>query len=421
MLKVAMLSLHTSPLTLPCTGNAGGMNVYISSLSEKLSMLGVQVDIFTQDKYHKQGSVIILKSGVKVYYLSNLSSAISNKNLIKNIPNLVYEINEKIIFNKILFKKTNLNICFNTSSMLPYDIIHSHYWISGLAGMQLSSIWGIPLVHTMHTTGRVKNIYSSCLEFKESIDRIKSEEKIIQAGVNLIANTKSEARDLRTLYGASKNQITVIPGGVNLRIFFPFDEDRRKRKCLSKHFHVLFAGRIQKIKGLNLLIEAINKVIVYKPSISLKLTIIGSSKNKNADIYLNNLLKKIKLKNNILNIVDSLPSKKLAQWYRKAHLVVVPSYIESFGLVALEAQACGIPVLASNVGGLSEIIIHGQTGILLNKRNPSLWAKAIIYLYENPQTMNIMSNNAILHSQNFDWLKTTKLTLKNYKLVQKCL
>jgi D-inositol-3-phosphate glycosyltransferase len=397
--RVAFLSLHTSPMEQPGSGDAGGMNVYVRALASALAEAGVEVEIFTRSTFASQATVEHPAPGVCVH---NVISGPPRKLPKEELPELLHSMVAEI--ERIRQRQRHGR----------YDVIHSHYWVSGVAGLELSRLWNVPLIHTMHTMARVKNLLLHSGEKPEPRRREEGEHRIVDGAARLIANTSHEAAELVSHYDADMDRIDVAPPGVDLTVFTPAFRSRSRAEhgVEPGTFHLLFAGRIQRLKGPQVLLKAAALLRSRRPDIRLRLTILGAlSGSKDFD------LKSLITASGMDDVVTHRPpvhAPKLASWFRSADVVVMPSYSESFGLVALEAQACGTPVVATRVGGLSQAVFHGRTGLLVEGHKPEDWADVLEALYDDPATREDMGRAAALHAQGFGWQRTAAITLESY-------
>jgi D-inositol-3-phosphate glycosyltransferase len=306
---------------------------------------------------------------------------------------------------------------------LQYDVIHSHYWISGKVAMPVAQELGIPLVHTMHTMARVKNLNLAEGESPEPMIRVQGESQVVAAADALIANTDAEAASLVSLYEACPDNVFVVSPGVNLAMFTAGSgkNSARKKLSLPTDAHVVtFVGRIQPHKGPEVLIRAIAEMVAHSPILRPKLItqIVGGASGSNgAEVE---RLKELVAWLGISDVVRFAPPvdrKELPDYYRASDLVCVPSYSESFGLVALEAQACGTPVVASAVGGLRTAVADGISGVLVDGHDPRAWSSVLARLLQEPQRRVLLSMGALEHASHFGWDATSRGTLDIYDRV----
>jgi D-inositol-3-phosphate glycosyltransferase len=402
--RVAVLMVHTSPLEQPGIGDAGGMNIYVVESAQRMAAMGVSVDIFTRRTHAHENEIVEISPGVRVRYFDCGHGSLTKEQLPAHISGLSKE------FLRLL-KSEN------------YDAIHSHYWISGKVAMPAAKELGIPLVHTMHTMARVKNLNLAEGETPEPMIRVQGETQVVAAANALVANTDAEAASLVSLYDACPDIVHVVSPGVDLYTFTPGHGRSAARTIVGlpqEALVVSFVGRIQPHKGPEVLIRAISELVKHSPLLRHKLiiNIIGGASGANTEEV--DRLKELATWLGIDDVVrfsPPVPRADLAQWYRAADLVVVPSYSESFGLVALEAQACGTPVVATAVGGLRTAVADGISGVLVDGHDPKAWSSVIARLLQEPQRRVLLSMGAIEHASHFGWDATARGTLDIYDQV----
>ena len=398
--RVAMLSLHTSPLEQPGAGDAGGMNVYVRSTALELAKLGIEVEIFTRETGQGRPRREVLGDGVLVHHLTAGPRGPLPK---EALPGLVGSFADAIA---------------EVSRHLAdghFDVLHSHYWVSGAVGLVLSKAMGLPLVHSMHTMAKVKNLRSGALGSPEPVERIDGEQAIVDGAARLVANTSTEAAELVSLYGAGEDRIDVVSPGVDLETFHPGDR-RAARAALAfpaEQFHVVFAGRIQRLKGPQVLVAAAEELHRRRPDIPLCVSILGAGSGAEA-LALEPLIAAAGLREQI-RLYPPVTPTRLAQWFRAADVVVMPSFSESFGLVALEAQACGTPVVAANVGGLPQAVDAGRGGLLVDGHGAAEWAEALERLHDDAPLRTALGRSAAVHARGFGWRRTALLTAGSYR------
>ncbi|WP_026555738.1 D-inositol-3-phosphate glycosyltransferase [Arthrobacter sp. 35W] len=394
-----MLSLHTSPLDQPGGGDAGGMNVYVRSLALELAASGVAVEIFTRRTSPAQPDVVELGPGVLVHHVT---AGPAHKVSKERLPLLVPQLADAV------------SAVIQRAPAGHFDVLHAHYWVSGMAGLLLSERWGLPLVHTMHTMARVKNKHLPTGQSAEPSIREDGEQHIVAAAARLIANTTAEAAELERHYNGCETRIDVVSPGVDLKVFKPAFRDR-SRAALgvpTEVFHVVFAGRLQRLKGPHVLVKAAALLRRKRVDIPLRVTVLGASSG--GDKY---DLPQLIADAGVADVVSVRPpvgAGSLADWYRAADVVAMPSSSESFGLVAIEAQACGTPVVATNVGGLPRAVSDGRTGLLVDGRDAHDWADALASLHDFPQTRTDMGRAASVYAESFGWQHTAELTTASY-------
>jgi D-inositol-3-phosphate glycosyltransferase len=369
-----------------------------------MAAMGVSVDIFTRRTHAHENEIVEISPGVRVRYFDCGHGSLTKEQLPAHIAGLSKE------FLRLL-KSEN------------YDAIHSHYWISGRVAMPAAKELGIPLVHTMHTMARVKNLNLAEGETPEPMIRVQGETQVVAAANALVANTDAEAASLVSLYDACPDIVHVVSPGVDLYTFTPGQGRSAARTIVGlpqEALVVSFVGRIQPHKGPEVLIRATSELVKHSPLLRHKLivNIMGGASGANTEEV--DRLKELATWLGIDDVVrfsPPVPRADLAQWYRAADLVVVPSYSESFGLVALEAQACGTPVVATAVGGLRTAVADGISGVLVDGHDPKAWSSVIARLLQEPQRRVLLSMGAIEHASHFGWDATARGTLDIYDQV----
>jgi len=311
----------------------------------------------------------------------------------------------------------------NYQKQLPsnyYSLLHSHYWISGQLGWMVSERTGIPLIHTMHTTAKVKNLNLADDEKPEPQTRAIGEEQVVKASTGLIANTDAEAASLVSLYDACPDNVFVVAPGVDLQTFSPGigkAAARVKLNIAPDAIMLTFVGRIQPHKGPDVLLRAAAEMVSHSPHLRAKLAVVimggASGSGLNELEKLKVLAKFLKIED-VTHFVDPVSRELLPDWYRASDLVCVPSYSESFGLVALEAQACGTPVVATAIGGLRTAVSDGISGSLVDGHDPKAWSAVISRLIAEPQRRLLLSMGAVEHASHFGWENTARKTLDVY-------
>jgi D-inositol-3-phosphate glycosyltransferase len=398
------LSVHTSPLEQPGTGDAGGMNVYISQTATEMARRGVEVEVFTRATSSEQPPVAELAPGVTV----------------RHVPAGPFE--------PLGRDELPGQLCAFTSGVLRteafhepghYDLIHSHYWLSGQVGWLARDRWSVPLVHTAHTLAKVKNAALAGGDKPEPRIRVIGEEQVVAEADRLVANTAVEARQLIELYGADSDAVHAVPPGVDLDRFTPGSKRAARRKLgLSGDAIVLaFAGRIQPLKAPDVLLHAAAEMLRRRPELASRLVVLIVGGPSGTGLEQPQALRELAVSLGIERQVRFLPPQPgpaLAQVFRAADVVAVPSYNESFGLVALEAQACGTPVVAAEVGGLPVAVPHGVSGLLVPSHGAGEWADALAAIALRPDRRDELAANAVVHARRFSWRRTTDSLLNIY-------
>lgn len=400
-----MLSVHTSPLDQPGNGDAGGMNVYVVELSRRLAALGIDVEIFTRATSGMLAPVVELAPGVLVRHVI----AGPLEGLTKGeLPGQLCTFARDVLRTEAAYEPGY------------YDVIHSHYWLSGQIGALARDRWGVPLVHSMHTMAKVKNLSLAQHDTAEPMSRVIGEEQVVEAADMVVANTESEARQLTRLYGADPERIRIINPGVDLDVFRPGNA-RSARARLGLHPDarvVAFVGRIQPLKAPDVVVRATAALLERRPDLRDRLVvpIVGgpSGSGLHAPTGVVDLAHRLGVAD-VVRFVPPVSQVELADYYRAATLVCVPSYNESFGLVALEAQACGTPVVAANVGGLPTAVIDGITGALVDGHDPVDYARVFERLFTDDVALRRLGLAGAGYAQGFGWAQTADRTLGVYR------
>ncbi|MFF8470939.1 D-inositol-3-phosphate glycosyltransferase [Streptomyces griseus] len=416
--RVAMLSVHTSPLHQPGTGDAGGMNVYIVELAKRLAAINIEVEIFTRATTGSLAPTVELAPGV----------------LVRHVDAGPYE--------GLAKEELPAQLCAFTHGVMQawagqrpgyYDLVHSHYWLSGQVGWLAAQRWGVPLVHAMHTMAKVKNAALAEGDSPEPAARVIGETQIVNASDRLIANTAEEADELVRFYDADPAAVAVVHPGVNLDRFRPFpqgsDELRpgnapsgraaaRARLGLPQDALIpLFAGRIQPLKAPDVLLRAVAVLLDRDPSLRSRIVVPVVGGPSGSGLAKPEGLQKLAARLGIADVVRFHPpvgQERLADWFRAASVLVMPSYSESFGLVAIEAQATGTPVVAAAVGGLPVAVRDGVGGFLVQGHEPEAYARALGRFADAPELVERMGAAAAAHAQSFGWDTAASATADVY-------
>jgi D-inositol-3-phosphate glycosyltransferase len=399
--RIATLSVHTSPLEQPGTGDAGGMNVYIVEVSKRLAQRGVEVEIFTRATSSDLPPVVEMAPGVSVRHITAGPYAGLSK---EELPSQLCAFTNGVL---------------RTEAARPpghYDLVHSHYWLSGHVGWLARERWGVPLVHTAHTLAKVKNRLIADGDRPEPKARVIGEEQVIAEADRLVANTRFEAQDLVTRYDADPARLTVVQPGVDLDRFRPGPSDRARLGLPERGHIVAFVGRIQPLKGPDVLISALAELRRRDPGGNVTVVICGGPSGSGLDrpTSLMELADCLGVADRLV-FLPPLRGDDLAALYRAADLVAVPSHNESFGLVAVEAQACGTPVVAAAVGGLVTAVRDGRSGVLVDGHDPADWARVLDKLLAAPDYRARLAEGAVAHAAHFSWDRTAEGLLRVYR------
>jgi D-inositol-3-phosphate glycosyltransferase len=402
--RVCLLSVHTSPLEQPGTGDAGGMNVYIVETATRMARRGVDVEIFTRATSSEQPPVAELAPGVLVRHVAAGPFEGLGKN---DLPS---------------------QLCAFTAGVLRtearhepgyYDVVHSHYWLSGQVGWLARDRWGVPLVHSAHTLARVKNAALAAGDPPEPMVRVIGEDQVVAEADRLIGNTDEETRQLVELYGADPGRTVTIPPGVDLARFTPGDRSAARRALgIAPDAVVLaFVGRIQPLKAPDVLLHAAAELLHREPALRSRLVVLVAGGPSGSGLAEPTALQELGASLGLADVLRFLPPQGgdgLVHVYRAADVVAVPSHNESFGLVALEAQACGTPVVAARVGGLPVAVADGRSGLLVPGHGAAQWADALGAVALTPGRRDELGRGAIGHARGFSWDRTTDALLDTY-------
>ena len=393
-LKIAIISFHSCPLGKPGGTDTGGMNVYIQEVAQELGRRGHSVDIYTRAHRRGHGQEVALGHNVRLIHIEVGGN--------EEIPKVA------------LYARLQEFTCgierIRKSVPISYDLIHSHYWLSALAGKQLQEWWHVPHFVMLHTLGAVKNTIG--IDMDEPELRIESEREVIHACDRIIAPTTREKRELIEYYGAPPQKITVIPCGVNRDLFRPLDRELARTELGLDHQKViLFVGRLEPLKGLEQLIKALRHLSSRQIP---ELMIIGGDERSQSRLQaLQTLAAELRVQDRV-TFLGSVVQKRLPLFYNAADISVIPSYYESFGMVALESLACGTPVVATNVGAMRRIIRHPDGGYVVENNSPHLLASGIAELLSHAgnQAQEVERRRAL--TARYSWTTITDMILHEY-------
>jgi len=397
MAKIAFVSMHVCPLGKLGEDKVGGMNVYIMNLAAALADIDNDIDIFTRK--HDLNDPVIVKISEKIRIIHLDAGPIMDDN------NDLYNFMDEF---------TNNIIKFNSLEQIKYNIIHSHYWLSGPVANILSDKWEIPNVITFHTLSAIKLKASSSIV--EHDKRYEVEKDSMSKVDSIIVSTKSELEDIRKLYGILDEKIKVIPPGVNLELFRPMNKIESKKSLgLYGNNVILYVGRIDPIKGLYTLLDS---VFNLNDSYNIKLIIVGGELNKSQDLINLQNYTADKNKSHIVDFVGIVDQSNLPIYYNAADLFLLTSYYESFGLSVLESLSCGTPAIVSDVGGLSNLIDNGVNGYLVNDISPKGFKTYIEYFFNN---INIKKSSIECRkkAEYYQWSKSGRSMFNLYKEISR--
>lgn len=384
--RLAVLSVHTSPLAQPGAGDGGGMNVYVRALASALARAGVECDVLTRRDHPGQPAVVEIEPGFRVVHLtSGPAEAVPKHALIDLIEPLAVATMDHM-----------------ATEDLRYDALHANYWVSGALGHRLKHELDVPLVATFHTLARVK---ADAGVDDDPAQRARVEQETISCTDLMLASTDDEREQLVGLYGAERDRIEIVPPGVDHELFSPAGPGARAaaRAALDLDDRpvLLFVGRIQPLKGARL---AVRTLAALNDTRAVLLVVGGpSGPAGTAELEaLHRLARTLGVLDQV-RFVPPQPHERLATFYRAADVCLVPSRTESFGLVALEAAACGTPVVAAGVGGLRSLVVDGSTGFLIDGRDPTDFAGPVSLLLSDPDLAAAIGANAEARSRRYAW------------------
>jgi len=406
MLRIAMLSYHTCPLATLGGKDTGGMNVYVRELTRQLGRMGVHVDVFTRSQDEHVPHVLHdLGYGNRVVHVpAGPEVPVTKREMSEHIPQFVEGIKQ-----------------FAAEKDIQYDLIHSHYWMSGLAAEALSDAWDVPIVHMFHTLGEMKNRIAKSDAEREGAYRVDGEKQVIARADRIIAATLAEQTQLQFLYKANKRKITIIPPGVDTSHFYPIptDEAREYIGVDPNKKLVLFVGRIEPLKGLDTLIKAISCQRTAGLG-TVTLAVIGGDPNVSSEEMTAEMARIQQLCDDLcmgrmVTFLGKRAQDTLPYYYSAADVLVMPSHYESFGMVALEAMACGTPVIASQVGGLAFLVKDGETGFHVPDQDPEALCEKLLILLSSPHPRETMGLCAAEYAKDYAWANVANQVMEVYE------
>jgi D-inositol-3-phosphate glycosyltransferase len=387
MTRIAMLSVHTCPLAALGGKETGGMNVYVRELSRELGRMGFHVDVFTRSQNAQVPRIVPMGEQVRVIHLvAGPERPLPHEHTYRYLEEFVDSLE-----------------AFRLEEGITYDLIHGHYWLSGVVGLELRRRWSVPLLQMFHTLGALKNEVARSIEEREPPLRLEEEARLVRDADRLIAATPVDRAHLVWYYEAAPHRIVVIPCGVDTMLFRPIPPARAKAELgLSDDRVVLYVGRLAPIKGLETLLDSIPRL---QQTRSPAVLIVGGGLDEPANGHLATLHSKMKALGieNRVRFLGAQPQERLPYFYAAAQVTVMPSYYESFGMVALEAMACGSPVIASRVGGLTVTVEDGINGFLVPEGDSQELARRVDQLFFDETLRHRLGNEAIRLASNYRW------------------
>jgi D-inositol-3-phosphate glycosyltransferase len=409
--RVLMISFHTCPLASQEGKETGGMNVYVLELAKQLSRQGIEVDVFTRSQDQEQPHIVQVDARFRVIHtVAGPEAPVPKKHLIEHLPEFVANVQS-----------------FINERALHYDVMHCHYYLSGLAGLNLLGASGekMPMLMTFHTLALMKNLVARDELEKEERARIDAEFHLVQCADAIVATSESDKSYLQYLYGAGVEKVYAVPPGVDLSLFRAIDQKTaRDRIGMNTDGHViLFCGRIEPLKGIDALLYAMKMMVEQQPDLDVCLWIIGGDVSQPTEQWSKELQKLERLRH-ILNLSSLVHfagqqlQEVLPYYYNAADIVVMPSHYESFGMAAAEAMACGVPIITTNVAGISSLIDEEQDLLLTSVNNPLLLAKQMRSLLVDPEKRQQVSEALREKVTRLDWANVARQVVTIYEDAQ---
>jgi D-inositol-3-phosphate glycosyltransferase len=399
MRRLAVLSLHTSPLAQPGSGDGGGMNVYVRELTTALARSGVSCDVFTRAWSPDLPPVVYVEPGLRVHHIEAGPLAVLAK---ERLPAVVDAFTQGVLTRMAAPGPVGFD-----DEDLPFSSVHANYWLSGLSGHVIKHELNLPLVCTFHTLDRVKaESMPEEVEADMPHRRAEAEASIIDCSDAVLASCTVEAEQIASLYGADRDRIRIVPPGVDHAFFGPGHRPQARRALglpLDGRL-LLFVGRIQPLKCADLAIDTLAELSGRRTE-PYRLVVVGGPSGPHGEKSLQGLLDLADARGvrDLVHFVAPQPHELLSSYYRAADVSLVPSRSESFGLVALEAAACGTPVVASAVGGLTTLVDQGRTGFLVEDPTPRRYAAAVRRIFDEPLLAERLSTASVLRARRYTW------------------
>jgi D-inositol-3-phosphate glycosyltransferase len=396
-MRAAMISYHTCPLATLGGKDTGGMNVYVRDLARELGRRGIGVDVYTRSQDEHVPHVLHdLGYGNRIVHVpAGPETPLPKDRLLDHLDEFVSGI-----------------LSFAEARRLRYDIIHAHYWLSGLAGLELRRRWGPPLIQMFHTLGKMKDRVARSADEQSPRERVEAERRLLREADRVVASTQAELAQFQWLYQEDTSRVVVIPPGVDTGRFYPIHPDEAKEfigvPCGNQL--ILFVGRIEPLKGIDTLLEAMALLEreEWMASRSLCLAVVGGDPDGSPEQMTEEMKRLQALRQSLglsqlVTFLGKRDQDTLPYYYSAAEAVVVPSHYESFGLVALEAMACGTPVVASETGGLVFLVRDGETGFHVPVGDAAALAEKIGRLIREDDLRARLGRQALTYAQRFAW------------------
>ena len=392
-MQIAFITVHGCPLRQAGSKDSGGMNIYILEMARKLAARGVQVDVFTRHHDPLDPQIVMLAPGARLIHLTAGAPLLDKTGVYELLPQFTSQMRR-----------------FCISNHLQYDLVSSHYWLSGLVGMRLASEWGVPHSTSFHTMAEMKR--RGCPEEPEADQRDCSELEVAKSADSVVVWTNDERAAIVEYCGVDAEKICVITPGVDLARFRPMSQcQSREHLGYGEEKNILFVGRLEPLKGLDNLFRAVASL---ENSNSIRLNVVGGDENSEEKARLQALASRMKL-NSSIRFIGKVSQEELPVHYNAADVCVLPSHYESFGLAALEAAACGRPVIASDVGGIPTIVLDSKTGYLVPSRRPDLMAERLCTLLKDDVLRANLGAAARIHAETLSWDRSVESLLARYR------
>jgi D-inositol-3-phosphate glycosyltransferase len=392
--RIAVISYHTCPLSDEEGKEVGGMNVYVLELSKELAKKGLVLDLFTRSQDEKSPKIVNVSNNLRVIHIpAGPQTSLSKKEIADFIPEFL----------------TNF-YAFIKSEKAQYDIVSCHYYLSGIIGIDIKKKLQIPMTITFHTLALMKNLVARSEDEKEDVERIRYELLLVKEADIVIATSENDAQYLETLYDCPSEKIVVLMPGVNLNLFKPNDKIIAKKKINADPDHeiILFVGRIEPLKGIDIIIYAIKILLEKNPNLRVCLWIVGGNSGEQQHNW-SEELKKLEEIRKILQIATAVKfvgrkhQSELPDYYNAAKIAVMPSHYESFGITALEAMACGVPLITTDVTGISDLFDKKHHAMITSANNPLLLAEKMKNLLVDKNVYDRASKEVYRKVQDLSW------------------
>jgi D-inositol-3-phosphate glycosyltransferase len=396
-LRVATVSVHACPLAPPGAWETGGMNIYIREVSRHLSDLGVHVDVFTRRQDAEVPTIVPFAEHARVIHVpAGPAHYLPKESVVDHLPEFICNMRE-----------------LATDQGAPYDLVHSHYWLSGRVAGYFKNAWHVPMVAMFHTLAELKNEVNLSADERESVVRIDIERLTVATADRVVASTPIDRSHLTEHYGALDDRISIVPCGVDLEHFVPGSQEQARAELgLTAEKVILFVGRIQQLKGIDVLIRAaaeLERNRADRGIPSFRVVIVGGRASLDGDDPEAREMRRLRALaeelgvSHLLQWQGAVEHEDLPRYYRAADVTVMPSTYESFGLVAVESMACGTPVVAARVGGLQATVQDGVSGYLLEERDPALYADRIGAIFTDGALRDRLGEQARHRAEAFGW------------------